>query len=109
MRPWLAVGGTVPWLAESTAETASTAPAAPMRWPVTPLPEVTGSAPSPNTLASAAASAASLSGVEVPCALTWPMSPAARPASASAISMQARAPEPSSAGAVMWPASQVSP
>ena len=59
--------------------TASTAPAAPMRWPVTPLVEVTGTAPAPNTLVIAAASAASLSGVEVPWAFTWPTSPGARP------------------------------
>ena len=89
--------------------TASTAPAAPMRWPVTPLVEVTGTAPAPNTLVMAAASAASLSGVEVPWAFTWPTSPGVSPASASAASMHATAPAPLSAGAVMWWASQVRP
>ena len=50
--------------------TASVAPAAPTRWPVTPLVDVTGGAASPNTLRIASASAASLSGVDVPCAFT---------------------------------------
>ena len=67
---WLAVGGTMPRSTVRSAATASTAPAAPMRWPVTPLTEVMGTAPGPNTLAMAAASALSLCGVEVPCALT---------------------------------------
>ena len=47
------------------------APAAPSEWPVTPLIEVTGGPGAPNSLAIASASAASLSGVEVPWALTW--------------------------------------
>src|SRR5690606_17346587 len=106
---WLAVGGTTPRSAASSAAMASTAPAAPMRWPMAPLFEVTGTAPGPNTLATAAASALSLCGVDVPCALTCPMLEAGRPASASAISMAAAAPEPSSTGAVMWWASQVMP
>ena len=76
---------------------------------MTPLTEVTGSDPAPNTLAMAAASALSLWGVEVPWALTWPMAEGARPASARAISIAATAPEPSSTGAVMWWASQVMP
>jgi hypothetical protein len=105
----LAVGGTVPSAAARSAATASTAPVAPIMCPVTPLPDVTGTAWGPNTLAMAAASAASLSGVDVPWALTCPMSPASSPASASAISMQAVAPAPSSSGAVMWLASQVMP
>ena len=43
-------------------------------WPVTPLVDVTGGGASPNTLRMASASAASFSGVDVPCAFTWPMS-----------------------------------
>ena len=42
-------------------------------WPVTPLVDVTGGGASPNTLRMASASVASLSGVDVPCALTCPM------------------------------------
>jgi hypothetical protein len=80
-----------------------------MRWPVTPFVDVTGTAPGPNTLAIASASAASLCGVDVPWALTCPIAPAAMPASANAISIAATAPEPSSMGAVMWWASQVRP
>ena len=44
-----------------------------MRWPVTPLVDVTGGRGSPNTLRIASASAASLSGVDVPCAFTCPI------------------------------------
>ena len=54
-----------------TTATASSAPAAPSAWPVMPLIEVTGGPGAPNTLAMASASAASLSGVEVPWALMW--------------------------------------
>ena len=56
----------------STAATASMAPAAASPWPVTPLVEVTSGPGSPKTLVMARASARSLSGVEVPCALMWP-------------------------------------
>ena len=73
-----------------------------MRWPVTPLVEVTGGGASPNTLMIASASDASLSGVEVPWALTWPMADGARPASSRASCMQAVAPAPPGDGAVMW-------
>ena len=51
--------------------TASMAPAAPSEWPVTPLIDVTGGPGVPNSFAIASASAASLSGVDVPWALTW--------------------------------------
>ena len=76
-------------------------------WPVTPLMDVTGGPGEPNTLSMASASAASLSGVDVPWALMWTMSAAATPASASASSMQATAPAPPGDGAVMWWASAV--
>ena len=69
---------------------------------MTPLVDVTGTAPAPNTLAMAAASAASLSGVDVPWALTWPMADGATPASSRASCMQAVAPLPPGDGAVMW-------
>ena len=91
----------------STAATASMAPAAARPWPVTPLVEVTSGPGSPKTLVMARASARSLSGVEVPWALMWPTSAGVIPASARASSMQATAPAPSGAGAVMWWASAV--
>jgi hypothetical protein len=92
---------------DSAAAAASSAPAAPSECPVTPLIEVTGGPGEPNTLAMASASAASLSGVDVPWALTWPTSPTATPASARASSMQEAAPAPPGDGAVMWWASAV--
>ena len=72
-RSRLATGGTVPSAAQRSPITASTAPAAPTRCPVTPLVEVTGGPASPKTLVRASASAASLSGVDVPWALTCPI------------------------------------
>ena len=77
---------------DSMTAMASMAPAAPSEWPVTPLIEVTGGPGRPKSLAIASASAASLSGVEVPWALTWRMSLGSRPASARAISMHDSAP-----------------
>ena len=71
-----AVGGTDASRIASRHATASVAPAAPTRCPVTPLVDVTGGADSPNTLRIASASAASLSGVEVPCAFTCPIADA---------------------------------
>jgi len=53
----------------STDATASTAPAAPMRCPVAPLTEEMGGGVPSNTLSTASASEASLSGVDVPWAL----------------------------------------
>ena len=82
--------------------TASAAPAPAIMCPVTPLVEVTGGAASPNTLRIASASVASLSGVDVPCALTCPMAAASSPASSSASCMHAAAPAPPGDGAVMW-------
>ena len=68
---------------------------------MTPLIEVTGGDSSPNTLITASASAASLSGVEVPWALIWRMSAASRPASSSASFMHTIAPDPPGDGAMM--------
>ena len=58
----------------STTAAASSAPAAPSAWPVTPLVDVTGGPGRAEHLAIASASAASLSGVDVPWALMWTMS-----------------------------------
>ena len=70
-------------------------------WPVTPLVDVTGGAWSPNTLCSASASDASLSGVDVPWAFTCPTAEASMPASSSASCMHTAAPAPPGDGAVM--------
>jgi 3-oxoacyl-[acyl-carrier-protein] synthase II len=83
--------------------------AAAMRWPVTPLVDVTGGACSPKTLAMASASPASLSGVEVPWALMCTTWAASMRASSSASCMHAAAPTPPGAGAVMWCASALRP
>ncbi len=99
---WLAVGGASPSRSASIEATASTAPAAAMRWPVTPLVDVTGGGEPLKTLMMASASEASLSGVEVPWALMWAMADGARPASSRASCMQAVAPLPPGDGAVMW-------
>src|SRR5579884_1057133 len=97
-----AVGGMRAWVMVRMAATASIAPAAPRAWPTTPLVEVTGGPGVPKTLLMASASAASFSGVDVPWALMWAMSPGVRPASNRAASMHAAAPAPPGAGAVMW-------
>ena len=102
VRRWLAVGGANPSLRERTEATASTAPAAAMRWPVTPLVDVTGGGEPSKTLMIASASEASLSGVEVPWAFTWPIAEGVSPASSRASCMQAVAPDPPGDGAVMW-------
>ena len=60
---------------ESSTAAASSAPAAPSVCPVTPFVEVTGGPGVPKTFSIASASAASFSGVEVPWALIWRMSP----------------------------------
>ena len=91
----------------STTATASMAPQAPSPCPVIPLVEVTGGEAAPNTLAMASDSAWSLSGVEVPWALMWPIWSGVTPASSMASVMQAAAPEPPGMGAVMWWASAV--
>jgi len=69
---------------------------------VTPLVEVTGGGEPSKTLLIASASEASLSGVDVPWALTWAMADGVRPASSRASCMQAVAPDPPGEGAVMW-------
>ena len=91
--------------------TASTAPAAPSRCPIADLVEETGMslAASPRAALRASVSARSLSGVEVPCALTYTTSSGVRPASASAMRMASAAPAPSLSGAVRWYASVVAP
>ena len=76
---------------------------------MTPLVDVTGGGVSPNTLRIASASAASFSGVDVPCAFTCPMAAGERPASSSASCMHAAAPSPPGDGAVMWYASALRP
>ena len=80
----LRVGGSSPVRSDCTAMTASTTPDAPSRCPVDDLVAVIGTAAnrSPNTAASAFASAASPAGIEVPWALMWPTSSAVMPASA---------------------------
>ena len=77
------------------------APPAPSPCPVMPLVEVTGGEDAPNTLVMASASAWSLSGVEVPWALMWPICSGVTAASSMARIMQAAAPEPPGIGAVM--------
>ena len=76
---------------------------------MTPLIEVTGNARPSKTFLMASDSAASFSGVEVPWALTCPIASGVRPASVSAACMQATAPAPPGAGAVMWWASALRP
>lgn len=65
------VGGIERFCMDNTIDTASIAPAAPNEWPVTPLIEfIAGPGSVPKTSATADASAASLSEVEVPWAFT---------------------------------------
>ncbi len=71
--------GSEPRSMVSVVATASMAPAPPRACPVTPLIEVTGGEGEPKTFSMACASARSLSGVEVPCALMWPISAGAHP------------------------------
>src|SRR6266853_1696979 len=71
---WLMVGGMIPIWTTRAQMPASNAPAAPSRWPVIDLvePKTSLRARSPNTAFTAAVSAASPCGVEVPWALMWP-------------------------------------
>lgn len=71
-RSQLTVGGTDPSLMTRAPMMASTAPAAPIMWPVIDLVELTGmdSMCVPNTARSELSSLLSLSWVPVPCALT---------------------------------------
>src|SRR5690606_33080670 len=103
------VGGSVRWAYVNASATASIAPAPPCECPVTPLIALTAGPGAGNTSRMAIASVASLSGVEVPCALTWVTSAGSTPASARAARMQATAPRASGAGAVRWCASAVDP
>src|SRR6266550_3032654 len=68
---WLIVGGMTPSRSASAQIASSNAPAAPSRWPVIDLvePKINLRACSPNTVLTAAVSAASPCGVDVPCAL----------------------------------------
>src|SRR2546426_1551751 len=68
---WLMVGGMIPVWTTRAQTPASKAPAAPSKWPVIDLvePKMSFLARSPNTAFTAAVSAASPCGVEVPWAL----------------------------------------
>src|SRR6267378_3135162 len=68
---WLMVGGMTPFWMASAQIASSSAPAAPSRWPVIDLvePKINLRAWLPNTVFTAAVSAASPCGVDVPCAL----------------------------------------
>ncbi len=104
----LMVGGTMPCWMASTLKAASTPPAAPSRWPVMLLVELTISpffAQSPKTFLMAFTSATSPTGVEVPCAFTYCTSSGLRPASSRQSFLARSAPWPE--GWVMWNASAV--
>ena len=83
--------------------TASTAPAAPSRWPTEDLVLLIASpAPaSPHRRSTAPSSRSSPIGVLVPCALTYCTCPGVTPASRRAMPMERKAPSPVSEGAVM--------
>ena len=92
--------------------TASSAPAAPRRWPVIDFVAVTAmpSVCSPNARLIALYSATSPTGVEVACALMWLMSLERQAGALDGAQVMARdAPEPFGSGAVMWWASADSP
>ena len=80
----LRVPGTTPSRTASSVAIASTAPAAPSMWPVIDLVAVT-TGWSPMARRMVLRSARSPTGVEVACALTWPMSVVDRPAVRSAL------------------------
>ena len=67
-----------------------------------PCTSSTSSASRSVSFLTAAASAASLCGVPVPCALMYPMADGSSAASRQAACMAARAPKPCGCGAVMW-------
>ncbi len=92
-------GGMTPWCTVRAANAASMEPAAPSGCPVTPLVELTGTSV-PATLRMTPASITSLSGVDVPWALTYPMSLPVSPASARAARTASSAPLPSGCGDV---------
>src|SRR5207245_11107406 len=101
---WLIVGGTMPVWTTSAQTAASTAPAAPSMWPVIDLvdPKTSLRACAPNTAFTAAVSAASPWGVDVPWALMYPTCSGRMSPSCIASRIASWAPEPSGAGAVMW-------
>src|SRR3989441_7422030 len=101
---WLMVGGTTPVWTTSAHTAASTAPAAPSMCPVIDLvdPKISLRACAPNTAFTAAVSAASPCGVDVPWALIYPTCSGRMPPSCIASRIASWAPEPSGAGAVMW-------
>jgi hypothetical protein len=130
----LIVGGIVPSRTTKAQKALSSAPAAPSRWPVAPLVEDTNSGRSrcsslPNTSSMAFISIASPelkalnhktnptlnynislpNGVEVACALIYPISEGLHPANLKAESMLLLAPLPDGSGAVAWLASALSP
>jgi hypothetical protein len=111
----LRVGGRVEVCSARQVKAASTAPAAPSKWPVAPLVEdtsrgagggwgaVRAGGGAENT---ASSSARSPLGVEVACAMRYAMrSGESPPASCRATAIARPAPPPSSGGEVMWCAS----
>src|SRR5256885_8185212 len=108
---WLMVGGMTPVWTTSAHNAASKAPAAPRRWPGIDLvePKISVRACGPNTVFTAAVSAESPCGVDVPWALMYPTCSSRTSASRTASRIASWAPEPSGAGAVMWYASAVMP
>ena len=96
------VAGNMPSRQAMTQAMVSVIPPAPIMCPVAALVELTAGLQPPNTSFIAEISTLSPTGVEVPCALMYPMSPGSSPAAASAAFMQALAPCPSGAGEVTW-------
>ena len=96
------VAGRIPSLQASTQLITSVMPPAPIMWPVAALVELTAGVQPSNTSLIAPISMLSPTGVEVPCALMYPMSEGFIPAMRSASRMQAFAPWPSGAGEVTW-------
>src|SRR4051795_6710012 len=107
----LRVAGTSRLASDNTVTTASSAPAAPSRWPVHDFVAVTHTcdAESPNAVRRADASATSPSGVDVACALTCAMSDGLSPASRMARDNARAAPAPVGSGAATWYASALMP
>src|SRR5262245_55834663 len=85
----LSVGGATLSRIASTEKIASTAPAAPSRWPVADLVDDMASVPAalPNSRSTAPSSISSPIGVDVPCAFTYWTSLAEMPARARAADM----------------------
>ena len=82
------VGGSTPRSSARIVNDASTAPAAPRQCPVAPFVDETGVAyafSSPSASLITRVSALSPTGVDVPCALTYPTSSGVIPASSNAV------------------------